>query len=72
MNAYQYIYIDNQQLHFREYHLTGSHYSSLEKCKRDLHRDKEAEIMFSILGIFKPSRLTGRLAEMATHHEERN
>ena len=69
MNAYQYIYIDNQQLGWNEYHLTLCHYSSMNACRRDLHRDEEAKIIFHIVGAFKPSKLTGGLAEMATKHE---
>lgn len=70
LTVYQYIYIDNQQMGWNEYHLTEQHYSSLATCTKDLHRDKEAEVMFYIVGIFKPSKLTGGLAEMATKWEE--
>jgi hypothetical protein len=69
--AYQYLYIDNQQLSFREYHLTGKHFSSLEKCKKYLYPDVESSFMFSIVGKFPASRLTGELARMATLHEGR-
>lgn len=70
MIAYQYVYIDNQQLGWSEYHLTTRHFSSIKACRRYLHPDGEAESMFHILWIFRPSKLTGTLAEMATKHEE--
>lgn len=69
ITAYQYIYIDNQQMGWNEYCLTGRHFSSMEACKHYLHQDSEAKDMFYIVGIFRPSKLTGELAEMATHHE---
>ena len=71
MKAYQYIYIDGQQMGWNEYHLTTRHFSSIEACRGYLHPDWEAEVIFRIVGVFKPSKLTGRLAEMATKHEVR-
>lgn len=70
MQAYQYIYKDNQQMGFPNYHLTDRHFSSLDTCKHYLHRDGEAQTMFHIVGRFDPSKLTGKLAEMAAQHEE--
>ena len=69
MRAYQYIYIDRQQMSWPEYHLTTRHYSSRKTCEAYLHPNNEAKIMFCIVGIFSPSKLTGELAEMATEHE---
>lgn len=70
MNAYQYIFINNQPLCYNQYFLTPKHYSSEKACLKDWHRGGEGEIMFYLVSKFKPSRITGRMAEIVTSHED--
>ncbi len=66
MKAYQYIYINRQQMGFNEYHLTSRHFSSRKACEKYLHPDGEAKVCFPIVGVFRRSKLVDGLAEMAT------
>jgi len=69
IRAYQYVYIDQQQMGWNEYHITKKFFSSKDACLKWLHPNSEAKVFFKYVGRFKPSKLTGEYAKAATMHE---
>ncbi len=71
MKAFQYIYLDNQQVNYPMYRMTERHFSSSKAWRKKYNNNGENSVMFRLIGPYRPSKLEGQWAERVTSHERK-